>query len=460
MEAIYKTMPLQELSGNPLTEALHFLCTSDYCSTVLTENLEWCPNNFWELNKFFRMSVITKLKSIHVQAPQLETIYTKIVSLLLESYSHRNPFTADIVKTKHLNALALQKKCTFSPVKTTTASTVVVRGISGTGKTTALRSLFIKIPQVIVHQEYMGNSYKQHQLVWISIDLPVTPSIKALALNFFKAVDEALGCTDYYVQWSRRSRESVDQHLNAMRLVAQTHELGIVHIDEMQFMLNYLRSKDAPSMSLLEALFNKLGIPLILSTTNAGLQLFSPDYMPNGVPDITISRRMLNDREIELKMPKLNSDYFERFFNALFPKSILVNCNELGDSFRNHFYELSCGLPAIMMRLAYQYHEIFMQRIDKQGSANACTDDIKLLTATYNNQFKLIHPALAYLRSGKFEHYEKDLAKQGASVTEQPKPSAKRTTTTKAVAPNPMFPAKSVDLEIPQSPFELKAGVL
>lgn len=451
MEASYQLLPLPNSQGNPLVEALHFLCDPQFQEQVVSGHCQWCPPDYWKLSKIYRVAMLEALNQIHVPAPQLEILYEKIVSHLLNSYSHRNPFCADSNRLKYSLAVALKEKKVVAPVTVTTAPTMLVHGLSGAGKTTAIRSILKGIPQVIFHQEYSGKPYQQSQLLWITMDLPATPSIKALALNFFRAIDKALGKDEYYPAWSKRNRDSVDQHITGMQLVAQTHELGLVHIDEMQFMKGYAKSKDTPSMTVLEAIFNKLGIPMLLSTTTAGLQLFRAEYSANGGADFTMTRRMLNDREIQFKPLTKDSSQYKRFIEALFPRDILLNCTALSAEFIDRFHLLSCGLPAIMLRLAKQHHEILVQRAEKKGADCVSTDDVKLLLSVYKNQFSLIDPALSSLRRGLADEYEKQIP-QDWKPNHQKK--TQKDVDAKTVTPiaNTMFPhSDSFDPKVKQS---------
>lgn len=459
MDANYEPLPLKEFNNNPFVEALSFLCKAEFQDQVLAGNTEWCPANFWQLPKIIRLSALEGLNRVHIPVAQLEAIYEKVTTLLLSSYVRRQPLVENSLRVRHAIATALHEKRPVQYSLMTTANTSLICGPSGVGKTAAIRIILQAIPQVINHTEYQGVAFQQQQLVWISIDLPATPSIKALALNFFLAVDTALGTTSYHEKWSKRSRDSVDQHITGMQLVAQSHELGLVHIDEMQFMLNYAKSKDAPSMVVLEAIFNKLGIPMLLSTTTAGLKLFSPEYASNGMADVTIARRMLNDREIQLKPLDKNSPQFRQFVKALFPKEVMLNCSELSPEFVELFYELSCGIPAFMIRLAKQFHELFVQLVHKNGNEQDTTNDVKMLRSVYHNQFKLIAPALAAFRRGQAEQYEKLLPAQAkdpaAKVTRQAR-SAKK----KELVPqtNPMFAPLESKMTDANKTAELKVG--
>jgi hypothetical protein len=265
------------------------------------------------------------------------------------------------------------------------------------------------IPQVIEHEHYQGNSYRQQQLVWISIDMPTTPSIKALALNFFKAVDTALGHSKYYEEWSNKSRLSVDAHLNGMALAASSHELGLVHIDELQFLLKYSKSANTPNLQNIEALFNKIGIPIIMSCTTHGLQVFLPDCNARDTLqfDMTTVRRMLSDRLFHFESVKFGSLHFTDLFNALFPDDLSHPAIIFDEAFKEKFYTHSCGLPAVMTRLAQLFYEVLLQLVS--NTEKKLPTAMAILNSVFKDQFSLIEPALKLLRAGQPDLYEAKL---------------------------------------------------
>tara|TARA_R110001583_G_scaffold193318_2_gene361422 strand:+ start:4528 stop:5955 length:1428 start_codon:yes stop_codon:yes gene_type:complete len=411
-EACYVTHPLKQFTGNPLLEALRIETDAESLKARVAANVD-CEVDVTELPTVYQHALVQELAQIHVPLPQFNAIYKKSAALLLNSYLHRNPMSADSNAIKHTLGELFHGKKEFTsklPMQRTTAPSVLVHGLSGSGKTTTIRSVLSCFTQVIEHNQYQNKMYKQTQLVWISFDLPATPSIKALALNFFQAVDDAVK-TNYYNIWQKNNRLSVDQHLNAVRLIAETHALGLVHIDELQFMLTYAKSKDSPTLTVLEALFNKLGIPMLLSCTSEGVELLRPQTN-NGstlTPNITTTRRMCNDREFRFDLHKLNSVYFSELFNGLFPWGIREFNNFERDLFKETFHHLSCGLPAVMTRLAQLYYELKFDLMEKNTGNKLFNDvqlEIKLLRSVYKNQFSLIASALKMLRSGMYQSYE------------------------------------------------------
>jgi hypothetical protein len=417
IRAKYNKHPVRQFCCNPLTEALSIHTNINELLIKVEETLD--VTDFWELNGIYQQAILQNFANIHIPAPQFEALYSKFMSLLLHSYSQVHPFSANNQKNKYQMAKLMgdsEAKWEEDVQVTgrTTAPSMIVQGPSGTGKTTEIRHALWCIPQVIEHHNYKGRQYRQDQLVWISIDLPSTPSIKALALNFFLAVDTALGLTSYYKEWSKKGRSSVDSHLIGMRQVALTHELGLMHIDELQFMLKYAKSANSPSLQILEALFNKLGIPLVLSCTTQGLALFDSSNTENTLlPDFTTTRRMLNDREFKFDVYTAKSSHFKKLYHAFFPDFLQWPGDNLGEDFFLKFHYLTCGLPAVMSRLAHLYHETHVQLRNRDKVA--VPSNLKLLEAVYNHQFKLIDPALKLLRRNQITQYEAALTDGGGS---------------------------------------------
>lgn len=414
IKAKYYKQPFKQLENNPLAEAIKIETDAEKLKCKVTKS---CITDLQceELPLVYKNLMIQELSQLHIPLPQLTSIYTKFAALILHSYLRRGPFTPESTAIKSRLGNALHRKTEFNQnlfIQRTTAPSVLIHGLSGSGKTTTIRYALNCFPQTIEHSSYKGRSYKQTQLVWVSFDLPATSSIKALALNFFQAIDNATG-TDYYPKWQSKSRLSVDQHLNAIRLIAETHELGLVHIDEIQFMLSYAKSKDTPTLNVIEALFNKLGIPVVLSCTSSALTLFRPDTNCHTLsPNITTTRRMCNDREFVFGIHKMDSKYFNELFIALFHSWIQWFKKEDIEKFKFYFHNLSCGLPAIMTRLAQLFFEIKFDLIEKKpdtSSKSSIDDECKLLLSVFKNQFSLIEPALQMLRNDNFEGYEQKI---------------------------------------------------
>lgn len=403
MQSLYQKHPIPELNNNPLTEALRVM---ENKSEILQHLTKVPLTDISNLSSFYRNARLGSLRNLHIPHQCSVALYHKIMELTLTCYASKNPFEPNVRRATYNIAEEAKKDSylTFCPTGLTTAPSCLAHGPSGSSKSTTIRHVLSLIPQVISHTKFYDNVFKQDQLVWISFDCPTTPSPKALALNFFKAVDNALG-TLYYESWVSKNRESVESHFGHMQLIAITHCIGFVHIDEVQFLLSYAKSKNAPTLQTIESLFNKIGVPLLLTTTSAGLALFEGTELSQGkLPNLTTSRRMLTEREFKFDTFKLDSNMFSELFDALYPSNLCTHGIIPDKNFRKRFHDLSAGLPAVMTRLARLHHEYVLQ-------LNKDTADETLLQKVFKSQFRLIDPALTQLRLGNVMEYENKLPK-------------------------------------------------
>ncbi|MDN2662640.1 ATP-binding protein [Psychromonas sp. 14N.309.X.WAT.B.A12] len=421
IKAKYKQHIDTNLNDNPLCEAIEIELDKKSLLRKLTVTPKIMPN-FWELPMIYQMTQLRQLTEIHIPAPEAAPLYYKIMSLILFSYVHRNPFSKEMRRLADNVASEMRKGHFYESNNDslTTAPTSLVYGESGTGKTTVIRRVLSHIPQTIQHTSYQGKHFTTRQIVWVSFDLPPNGSPKAMVANFLRAVDTALGNEreeSYTYKWvDTNARYSVDKLMAAMQNITVQHAIGLVHIDELQFMLGHNKIKDSPTLQVLETLFNKIGIPLLLSSTRQGVELFDTlkDSNSRLGHDMTTVRRMLNDRQFMLKAYPINHKNFDALFNALFPPGLMIEgIQPSNHTFKQYFHELSCGLPAIMTRLAQQYHEtlVNLRQTPKNIERYQLTYDTSLLSNVFKNQFSLIEPALLAFRAGNNTKYEQALQK-------------------------------------------------
>ncbi len=414
INATYIKHPDNSLNNNPLCEALPVLADD----LTLRQSITRIPDlqdNFWELRSLYQKTQLELLDELYLPvSPHAEMLYEKFASLILSGYRKRNPLSPETVRFQmKLGLLAKEEKYfdEWLPEEQLGPSTVV-SGLSGMGKTVSIRNTLKIIPQVIHHENYQGQPFKATQLVWISFDVPATSSAKALATNFFKAVDKAIG-TDYYRAWSAKYNKNVDMFYGAIQVIIATHHIGLVHLDEVQFLLKYAGQQNSPNLQVIESLFNKLGVPIVLSMTSQGLDLFDclPSNNTNLGLDITTTRRMLNNRQFTFKLHTLDSDSFNQLFDELFPRLLCTNGVQPDDEFKQRFHYLSCGLTAVMVRLAKMHHETVIE-LSKKAS-NISTNNTATLNKVYKGQFNLIDFALQHLRNGNPALFEQAITSNG-----------------------------------------------
>jgi hypothetical protein len=432
--ANYQKHPDPLLNGNPLIESLQVILSKTEVLTRLKKDHP-TASTFKDLPKFYQKTQVNHFRMVISPHPQSFFLYQKIMELILCGYIDRNPFSA--ANTQLRTAIAENAKVgVYSPdlniaFGMTSAPSCLITGLSGSSKTTTARSVLSLIPQFIQHEQFEGRPFMQPQLTYISFDCAATSSPKALALSFFAAVDSVLN-TKYFITWEQRTRDSVERFYANMQLVAAKHHIGLIHIDEVQFFLRYSSSKNSPNLIILESLFNKIGIPVILSCTLEGLDLFQPTQSGDisKLPDMTTTRRMISEREFVFGTYPLASEEFNEIFDAFFPNEICVG-GIPGNEFKKAFHRLSAGIPAIINRLARLHHEQIVTVNKKM------TDDIETLSQVYRSQFRHIDFALQQIRtsntteqptSAQIEKYEKSLprAESGHADWNDKKPSKEK----------------------------------
>lgn len=422
IKATYRSHPDESLNNNPLTESIKVISSTKDVINKLHRHAS-IQQNYWDLPSVYKKTQQRQLTIIHEPHPWSSELYEDVISQLLFGLIERHPYEPHTVKMQmELAKIARLKKkeeihkALFQAEHfwQTTAPCSVGYGLSGSGKTTTIRNVLRLIPQVVEHHEYQGKLFRQDQLTWISFDLPPSHSPKALALNFFRAVDEALG-TDYFVTWSKRSKDSIEHHYAAMQLVAAVHYLGFIHIDEVQFMTKYPKSKEAPSLSIIESLFNKIGVPTLLTCTPEGMDLFEPIPDPDTpkLANYTLTRRVFSEESYKFTVCDYESRFFNNLFDELFPLGLSLDGKQPTESFKRVFYNLSAGLPAIIVRLARLYHKTAttLARTRKNIEPEI------LLNEVFNTKFSLLKDTLEQLRQGKEKAFEKKLKKSPQGKT-------------------------------------------
>lgn len=410
----------EDLNNNPLTESIQVIIDHDEIRDRLLEQPP-VQENFWDLPGFYKKTQLNTLTRYHVANDYCPFLYHKFCELMLCHYQYRDPFSVEQVRLKTMLSEYAREKTYLLPTirlaGVTTAPSSLLHGPSGSGKTTTIRNSLSLIPQVIIHESYQGKPYKYPQITWLSFDCPATASPKALALSFFAAIDSALSKTDkpssYAKKWEGRERVGVEHLYGMMQSLAARYNIGLVHIDELQFFLSYIKSPKSPSLQIIESLFNKIGIPVFLSSTTEGLTLFDPIETESGkIPDFTIIRRMIDDREYELKPLKYGTKNFDDTFNLFFRAEVCIGGILPSEDFKRQFHYLTAGLQSAIARLARLYLEtVIMLNNEGNGKSKTLPDDITILNSVYQKQFYRMDYALSFLREGNIIEFDKECPK-------------------------------------------------
>lgn len=275
----------------------------------------------------------------------------------------------------------------FSVEKTTARSMSLV-GISGSGKTSSLIRVLETYPQVIYHEQQ--NFF---QVTYLKIECPSNGDLESLCLNFFSAVDGVLG-TDYERRYAKQ-RLSVPKMLALMRQTANNRAIGILVIDEIQ-RLSQVRSGGKEQMlEFFVELVNTVGIPIVLVGTPKARPIFELELQSGrrsaGLGSIYWETIQQNVDKNSGKVPNLN---WTRFSDNLWKHQWLKHGDDpLTDEIRDCWYDLSQGVLDIVVKLF-----VLAQLRAIANKKERIT--VGILKSVYKQELKPVHPMLDALRSG------------------------------------------------------------
>jgi hypothetical protein len=341
------------------------------------------------------------LRKINIPHSKLLILYRKIVGVILYGYEQKEVDRTTVVRLLSylVEKEKSENKALFSVNSfDTTLPSILVSGFSGSGKTKTIRTALSFIPQVIEHFDPIDGRLIHKQIVWLSFNCSPTMSMHGFSLNFFKAVDDLLG-TDYFEQWCGKKRIRVDEQIINMQKVALIHSIGLMHVDELQFLIQNKSNKDSASISKVEAIFNEVKVPMLLSCTTQGLAWLKNSESLLEHKEITLVRRLCSDVHIEFELIIQEDSFFDRFIENFFDKNTLAKGIKAPDRFKKLFLNLTAGLIAVMTRLACLYIEMIQLReIDFYNEGE--------LLRVFKANFKLYEGALEALRGGRFSDFE------------------------------------------------------
>ena len=273
LSARYRETGVDAYIGNPFIEALPPLQESVDSATALRSGMRF---NFDDLQKprVIRSHNISRIIDEFFQPLGAHMLLTERVSLMIRGgYVGRNPKTGDLqrhlqngyerVQTGDLSTFR------FEEAKSTAQSMLLI-GCSGSGKTTSLERILQTYPQVIYHPQL-----NLEQVVYLKVDCSHNGSLKEICLNFFRALDKALGAN--YEKRYGLKRHGIETMLALMAQIANTHALGLLVIDEIQHLS---RSKSGGSQEMLNffvTMVNTIGVPVMLIGTPKARDIFEAD---------------------------------------------------------------------------------------------------------------------------------------------------------------------------------------
>jgi len=220
------------------------------------------------------------------------------------------------------------------------------------------------------------------QVVWMKLDCPYDGSIKGLCLSFFTELDRILQTE--YVKSFPATRNTVDAMMQKMSVLAHTHGLGLLIIDEIQH-LSLAKSGGSDKMlNFFVTLVNTIGVPVILIGTPKAHPILQGEFRQarrgSGQGDL-IWNHMTNDESWEIMLQAMWKYQWTRHNSPLTAKMT------------NALYEETQGIIDLAVKLygIAQIQAIF------DGTERLTPEIIKKSAA---ESLRLVKPMLDALRSG------------------------------------------------------------
>lgn len=393
--ANYKEQVLAEYHGNPPIEALPLIMAQDEFVTSVTEYPVFDKSEK-ELDASLRLHCVERVLNYFQPLSQHIELEQKISRIIRQGYLERNPLGPMYsARLRQINQSLRQKGNKIKPLNKyvtvpSSASGFTMIGVSGAGKSTAIDRVLGLYPQIILHSEYKGTSLNLYQIVWLKLNCPHAGSLKGLCTDFFIAVDRLLG-TDYYKKHGSKNN-SEDTMLAQMGIIAGTHCLGVLVIDEIQDLSTAKSGGADKVLNFFVKMVQTIGVPVIRIGTNKALPVLQGDFRH--------ARRGVGEGGMYWDRLKIDTDenrniwrfFIEGFFDYQWTK----NTTAYSDEIDAILYEESQGIIDIAIKL-------FMIAQWRAIALGTEVVTAKVIKKVASDSLQLVRPMLNALKSGDQE---------------------------------------------------------
>ncbi|WP_047218811.1 AAA family ATPase [Delftia lacustris] len=405
-------------AGNTLIDQLGPIRSRQEAAKVLVNFPPLPPKDISPIPRHVRLHMLMDIRDLHVPSMEELRLYETMDMMIRQNYHHLNPSSPGTW------SMISGEEARYRPPVTAPTYGAAVVGISGSGKTQAIRRCLTAFPQIIEHTSFFRMVSGLQQVVWLSLDVPAGGKATDLAAALMTAWKKATGSSRFDKTLAGEWRNG-PQMLDEWRQIASSHFLGLLHLDEIQNLFKLptlkIRSRKKPgelppelrviddqSLKWILTALNEWQIPLLVSGT------------PDGFGALT--KRLSNTERIVTSgyhsFKHFSGDHHEAFRRHFLPRlgnyqyvsHPLPITEELGDL----ILKKTAGVQRLIIALWIAAHRVAFERNDD----DLRLEDFRIAADTYLSP---VAPAVAALHSndpGRLSMYE-DLSPQDHSFWTQ-----------------------------------------
>ena len=297
------------------------------------------------MSRYERFVNIKTIRNLRIPLPFCYDLEVEFNSALLTSYAARQ-----LIRDENTDL-----ECSVSGRKVFQHSILVgdpaasstgffsLLGISGTGKSSMIKVLLSRYPQVIVHN--LGVNYKEVQVVYLVVNCSANSNFSALYASIGHALDLALQNIDGTFEKEIERQKSIGKKSACIERLIEVFKIGAIILDEVQE-LNFDKTRESSFDSLL-TLVNDTKVALItVGTEEAYEKMYSSLRMCRRGGRNILAHGYCNFRKNKDNVDKndVNERYFRGMLTSIFKYQWFENRVKLTEDILNAFYEVTKGI--------------------------------------------------------------------------------------------------------------------